>query len=299
MPKCRPSRPRRTARRNKRRLPISNQPRRSSDFRKFKMVPSPSLRSKQSGNAPRQRPDDSIIETSQNGIRGNTVSSIGTCCTAPEKHAKYGAYTTACSSLRRNRATPRYTMAQHSAHEAFNACEHRFHRVESSLRLPRNAGRGLIWIYRHTLSPLVGYNCRHLPTCSVYGDEAIGRFGLWAGGWMTLARLLRCHPFGTSGHRQRAANRAGRAHAGICPGATAAGAASTRRKPSRAAVLCAALPCSELELDPLALICRSHGEEKTMRWKISPRDHVPKAVDPRTDRPARDHRARDHSSSVQ
>jgi putative membrane protein insertion efficiency factor len=66
-------------------------------------------------------------------------------------------------------------------------------------RLPRHLGRALIWLYRHTLSPLVGYNCRHLPTCSVYGDEAIERFGLWAGGWMTLARLLRCHPFGTSG----------------------------------------------------------------------------------------------------
>jgi len=66
-------------------------------------------------------------------------------------------------------------------------------------RLPRNAGRGLIWVYRHTLSPLVGYNCRHLPTCSVYGDEAIERFGLWGGGWMTLARLLRCQPWGASG----------------------------------------------------------------------------------------------------
>src|SRR5271165_3883806 len=66
-------------------------------------------------------------------------------------------------------------------------------------RLPRNAGRALIWLYRHTLSPLVGYNCRHLPTCSVYADEAIERFGLWAGGWMTLARLLRCQPWGTSG----------------------------------------------------------------------------------------------------
>ncbi len=65
--------------------------------------------------------------------------------------------------------------------------------------LPRNAGRGLIWLYRHTLSPMVGNTCRHLPTCSVYGDEAIARFGLWAGGWMTLARLLRCHPWGTSG----------------------------------------------------------------------------------------------------
>ena len=66
-------------------------------------------------------------------------------------------------------------------------------------QLPRQAGRAMIWLYRHTLSPLVGYNCRHLPTCSVYADEAIGRFGLWAGGWMTLARMLRCQPFGTSG----------------------------------------------------------------------------------------------------
>jgi uncharacterized protein len=69
----------------------------------------------------------------------------------------------------------------------------------AAARLPRNAGRTIIWVYRHTLSPLVGYNCRHLPTCSAYGDEAIERFGLWGGGWMTLARLLRCQPFGTSG----------------------------------------------------------------------------------------------------
>jgi putative membrane protein insertion efficiency factor len=59
--------------------------------------------------------------------------------------------------------------------------------------------RGLIAAYRLTLSPLVGYHCRHLPTCSQYADEAIERHGFWAGGWMTLARLLRCQPFGTSG----------------------------------------------------------------------------------------------------
>jgi putative membrane protein insertion efficiency factor len=66
-------------------------------------------------------------------------------------------------------------------------------------RLPRLAARGLIAVYRHTFSALVGFHCRHLPTCSSYADEAIGRFGLWAGGWMTLARLCRCHPWGTSG----------------------------------------------------------------------------------------------------
>src|SRR5438477_6950011 len=64
---------------------------------------------------------------------------------------------------------------------------------------PRRAARGLVKIYRYTLSPLVGFHCRHLPTCSEYADEALDQYGLWAGSWMTLARLLRCHPWGTSG----------------------------------------------------------------------------------------------------
>jgi len=66
-------------------------------------------------------------------------------------------------------------------------------------RVPRLAGRALIKVYRYMLSPLVGFHCRHLPTCSDYADQALARFGLWAGGWMTLARLCRCHPLGTSG----------------------------------------------------------------------------------------------------
>ncbi|HEY3223294.1 MAG TPA: membrane protein insertion efficiency factor YidD [Pseudolabrys sp.] len=66
-------------------------------------------------------------------------------------------------------------------------------------RLPRLAGRWLVAVYRVMLSPLLGPRCRHLPTCSEYADEAIDRFGLWAGGWMALARVLRCHPWGTSG----------------------------------------------------------------------------------------------------
>src|SRR5262245_27113931 len=64
---------------------------------------------------------------------------------------------------------------------------------------PRNAGRALVRVYRYTLSPLIGFHCRHLPTSSEYADQALERHGLWAGGWMTLARLCRCHPYGTSG----------------------------------------------------------------------------------------------------
>ena len=72
-------------------------------------------------------------------------------------------------------------------------------RKSALARGPRLAARGLIKLYTHGLAALVGRDCRHLPTCSSYADEALARFGLWAGGWMTLARLCRCRPFGTSG----------------------------------------------------------------------------------------------------
>jgi uncharacterized protein len=70
---------------------------------------------------------------------------------------------------------------------------------DATRRAPRLAGSGLVKAYRYTLSPLTGFNCRHLPTCSDYAEQAINCYGLWAGSWMTLARLLRCQPWGTSG----------------------------------------------------------------------------------------------------
>ena len=66
-------------------------------------------------------------------------------------------------------------------------------------RGPRLGGRALVRLYRLTLSPLIGFHCRYLPTCSDYAEQALERHGLWAGGWMTLARLLRCHPWGNAG----------------------------------------------------------------------------------------------------
>ena len=53
----------------------------------------------------------------------------------------------------------------------------------------------LISFYRRWISPLIGPRCRFIPTCSAYGLEAIQCHGPWRGGWLTLRRVLRCHPF--------------------------------------------------------------------------------------------------------
>ncbi|MBX4924795.1 membrane protein insertion efficiency factor YidD [Rhizobium binae] len=63
----------------------------------------------------------------------------------------------------------------------------------------RLLGMGLIRLYQLTLSGFVGNSCRHIPTCSEYGYESVARHGLWAGGWLTLFRVSRCGPGGTSG----------------------------------------------------------------------------------------------------
>jgi len=75
----------------------------------------------------------------------------------------------------------------------------RSHLHSSFRRMPAFAGMALIRAYQLTLSGLIGRQCRHLPSCSAYTSESIGRFGLWAGGWMGLARICRCHPWGTHG----------------------------------------------------------------------------------------------------
>ncbi len=54
--------------------------------------------------------------------------------------------------------------------------------------------------YQILVSPTLGPSCRHLPTCSEYALEAIGLHGPWRGMWLALKRLMRCHPWGTSGY---------------------------------------------------------------------------------------------------
>jgi hypothetical protein len=57
----------------------------------------------------------------------------------------------------------------------------------------------LIRGYQLTLSAFFGRTCRHLPTCSSYTMEAIGRHGAWAGFWLGLFRIAHCNPWASSG----------------------------------------------------------------------------------------------------
>ncbi|ABG31095.1 membrane protein insertion efficiency factor YidD [Roseobacter denitrificans] len=54
--------------------------------------------------------------------------------------------------------------------------------------------------YRLIFSPWVGYNCRYQPTCSAYALEALQKHGGLIGAWLTLRRILRCHPWGKCGY---------------------------------------------------------------------------------------------------
>ncbi|AMW27403.1 MULTISPECIES: membrane protein insertion efficiency factor YidD [Arthrospira] len=59
---------------------------------------------------------------------------------------------------------------------------------------------GLIRGYKSLISPVLPPACRFYPTCSEYAMEAIDRFGIFRGGWMAIARILRCHPLHPGGY---------------------------------------------------------------------------------------------------
>jgi putative membrane protein insertion efficiency factor len=57
----------------------------------------------------------------------------------------------------------------------------------------------IIRFYQVFISPLKPPSCRFHPTCSHYGIEAIQRFGAVKGGWLTIKRISKCHPFHPGG----------------------------------------------------------------------------------------------------
>lgn len=58
----------------------------------------------------------------------------------------------------------------------------------------------LIKFYRKYISPLLGPNCRFVPTCSQYALEAVEKYGFFKGGYLSIKRILKCHPFHPGGY---------------------------------------------------------------------------------------------------
>ena len=58
----------------------------------------------------------------------------------------------------------------------------------------------LIKLYQLIISPLLGPKCRFTPTCSQYALEALKKYGILKGSWLTVKRISRCHPWGGHGY---------------------------------------------------------------------------------------------------
>ena len=57
-----------------------------------------------------------------------------------------------------------------------------------------------LYVYRYSLSSVMGRQCRHEPSCSLYAIEAIKLNGAWKGFWLGLSRVWRCGPGGSYGY---------------------------------------------------------------------------------------------------
>lgn len=67
-------------------------------------------------------------------------------------------------------------------------------------RLPAWLLIGVVRLYQLLLSPLFGRTCRFYPSCSAYFVQAVEKYGVFAGSWRGVKRILRCHPFHPGGY---------------------------------------------------------------------------------------------------
>ena len=63
----------------------------------------------------------------------------------------------------------------------------------------RYVGIALVWLYRVTLGPFLGGQCKYHPSCSQYAIDAFKEFGLFKGSVLATWRLLRCNPWSRGG----------------------------------------------------------------------------------------------------
>jgi putative membrane protein insertion efficiency factor len=57
-----------------------------------------------------------------------------------------------------------------------------------------------VYFYKYYISPLTPTSCRFVPTCSEYTLQALQKHGPFKGVWLSVKRILKCHPWGSSGY---------------------------------------------------------------------------------------------------
>jgi hypothetical protein len=67
-------------------------------------------------------------------------------------------------------------------------------------RIPKRLLLALVRGYQYFISPLFPPCCRFTPTCSAYTIQAIEKYGVFRGSFLSLRRILRCHPFSQGGY---------------------------------------------------------------------------------------------------
>ena len=75
--------------------------------------------------------------------------------------------------------------------------DHRKFRLKNILTIPFIL---LIRFYQVAISPYTPSTCRYSPSCSNYSIEALKKRGLFVGGWLSIKRILSCHPWGGKGY---------------------------------------------------------------------------------------------------
>jgi putative membrane protein insertion efficiency factor len=67
-------------------------------------------------------------------------------------------------------------------------------------RLPARTLIALVRLYQLTLSPILGRQCRFVPTCSHYFIEAVKKYGALRGTLKGAWRICRCNPLCKGGY---------------------------------------------------------------------------------------------------
>ncbi len=72
--------------------------------------------------------------------------------------------------------------------------------VKQIINIPKRLFIALIKVYQRYISPLLGNNCRFVPSCSEYTRQAVDKYGIIKGSFKAIKRILKCHPFNDGGY---------------------------------------------------------------------------------------------------